>query len=379
MSANPEAIPIFKGQDFFVPMFEVKLSGRALEKDVFRDITQVSYKDSLEEIDSFEITINNWDAEKREFKYIDTDIFDPGKELELWMGYFGKDKLRLMLKGRITALRPSFPAAGQPTLAISGLNLIDKFRGEQGSHAYQRLTDSQIAKEVGKRLGKTVSIDPTAAANEQPHNYVLQDNKYDIIFLMERARRVGYDIFVEEKGQDGRSEEPGLYFGPSENIRRVTYQLSFGKSLIEFKPELTTARQVGEVTVRGWDAVKKKTITHTATRKDLKTKGVGPNGGQAEIEKSFNQRKEIVADRPIHSEDEAKKLAIATLENIAKDMVKGTGSTVGLPDLRAGGIVMLDGMGKRDRFNGRYFVTSTTHAISDGGYTTQFECRREEV
>jgi Bacteriophage probable baseplate hub protein len=376
MSANPTAIPIFEGQDFFVPLFEVKLRGRALEKDVFRDITQVSYQDNIEEVDSFEITINNWDAETCKFKYLDTDLFDPGKELELWMGYFGKEKLRLMIKGQITSLRPSFPAAGQPTLAISGLNVIHKFRTEQVSHAYEKRTDSQIAEEVGQRLGIKVR---TAATNETPHKYVLQDNKYDIIFLMERARRVGYDLFVEEKGQDGKSEEPNLYFGPSDNIRRVTYKLEYGKSLVEFKPELTTARQVGEVTVKGWDAVKKKPITQTAKRSDLKTKGVGAKGKQDAIEKAFSARKEIIADRPIHSEDEAKKLAVATLENIAKDMVKGNGSTVGLPDLRAGGVVELKGMGEGGRFNGRYFIVSTTHSISDSGYTTQFECRREEI
>lgn len=379
MSANTAAIPIFQGQDFFVPMFEVKLRGRALEKDVFRDITQVSYKDNIEEVDSFEITINNWDAETCKFKYLDTDLFDPGKELELWMGYFGKEKLRLMIKGQITSLRPSFPAAGQPTLAISGLNVIHKFRKEQESHAYEKLTDSQIAKEVQKRLGIKIRTDSTAAGKEQPYDYVLQNNKYDIIFLIERARRVGYDLFVEEKGQDGKSEESNLYFGPSDNIRRITYQLEYGKSLIEFKPELTTARQVGEVTVKGWDAAKKKPITQTATRKDIKTKGVGAKGNQDAIEKAFSARKEIIADRPINSEDEAKKLAVATLENIAKDMVKGNGSTVGLPDLRAGGVVELKGMGDGGRFNGRYFVVSTTHSISDGGYTTQFECRREEI
>ena len=376
MSTEPKAIPIFEGQDFFVPLFEVKLRGRALEKDVFRDITQVSYKDNIEEVDSFEITINNWDAETCKFKYLDRDLFDPGKELELWMGYFGKEKLRLMIKGQITSLRPSFPAAGQPTLAISGLNVIHKFRTEQISHAYEQRTDSQIAEEVGQRLGIKVRTAPT---NETPHKYVLQDNKYDIIFLMERARRVGYDLFVEEKGQDGKSEEPNLYFGPSDNIRRVTYKLEYGKSLIEFKPELTTARQVGEVTVKGWDAVKKKPITQTAKRSDLKTKGVGAKGKQDAIEKAFSARKEIIADRPIHSEDEAKKLAIATLENIAKDMVKGNGSIVGLPDLRAGGVVELKGLGESGRFNGRYFIVSTTHSISDSGYTTQFECRREEV
>ena len=374
MSANAEAIPIFKGQDFFVPMFEVKLQSRALEKDVIRDITQVSYKDNIEEIDSFEITINNWDAEKREFKYIDQDIFDPGKELELWMGYFGKEKLRLMIKGRITALRPSFPAAGQPTLAISGLNILDKFRYGQKSQVYERLTDSKIAEQVAGSLGVEIRTNPV---DEKPYEYVLQDNEYDIVFLMERARRVGYDLFVEETGDNGQSQPPKLYFGPSENIRRVTYKLSYGKSLIEFKPELTTARQVGEVTVKGWDAAKKKVISQTATRDDIKTKGVGADGGQTAIEQSFKQRKEIIADRPVNSEDEAKRLAVSTLEKIAKDMVKGSGSTVGLPDLRAGGVVEIEGMGKR--FSGRYFVTSTTHGISDGGYTTQFECRREEV
>lgn len=377
MSANVEAIPIFKGQDFYVPTFEVKLRGRPLGKDIVRDITQVSYRDNIQEIDSFEITINNWDAEKREFKYIDQDLFDPGKEVELWMGYFGKQKLRLMIKGQITSLRPSFPTAGQPTLAISGLNLIHKFRTTQESRAYEDLTDSQIAQQVGTRLGLTVRTDSTAAANEKPYKYVLQDNKYAIIFLMERARRVGYDLFVEETGENGQAGESRLYFGPSDNIRRITYKLSFGKSLIEFRPELTTARQVGQVTVRGWDATAKKAITQTATRSDIKTKGVGSEGGQSAIEQAFNQRQEIVADRPIQSEEEAKRLAVATLENIAKDMVKGNGSTVGLPDLRAGGVVELEGMG--NRFSGRYFVVATTHAISDSGYTTQFECRREEI
>jgi phage protein D len=58
-------------------------------------------------------------------------------------------------------------------------------------------------------------------------------------------------------------------------------------------------------------------------------------------------------------------------------MLMGTGSTVGLPDLRASSVVYLDGLGKR--FSGRYFVTGTTHTIGDSGYTTQFECRREDI
>ena len=31
---------------------------------------QVTYKDNIKEIDSFEMTVNNWDAETRTFKYV---------------------------------------------------------------------------------------------------------------------------------------------------------------------------------------------------------------------------------------------------------------------------------------------------------------------
>ncbi|HKQ04333.1 MAG TPA: hypothetical protein VJ464_04320 [Blastocatellia bacterium] len=373
--SSTEAVPIYGGQDFYVPQFQVKIAGRPPGQDVIRDIQQVSYKDNIQEIDSFEITINNWDAAERAFKYSDSNLFDPGKELELWMGYFGKDSLRLMIRGQITALRPAFPASGSSTLAISGLNVLHKLRTKQESHAYENMTDSQIARLVGSRLG--IKILTGNGAGEEKYKYIFQDNQYDIIFLMERARRIGYELVAEEQGQNGQAAETVLKFAPSLNTRKLTYRLSYGRSLIEFKPDLTTANQVGEVTVRGWDSLNKKKIEYTAKRSEIVTKGVGAEGNQSAIEQSFNQRKEIIATKPIESEAEAKTLAVQTLEKIAKDMVKGSGSTVGLPDLRAGNVVEIDGLGKR--FTGRYFITSTTHAIGDSGYTTQFECRREEI
>jgi uncharacterized protein len=373
--ATQVAVPIYAGQDFYVPSFQVKVAGRPQGQDVVRDILQVSYKDNITEIDSFDITINNWDAQTRAYKYSDSDLFDPGKELELWMGYYGKDKLRLMVRGQITSLHPSFPSGGGSTLAISGLNVLHKLRTKQESHSYESKTDSEIAQEVAERLG--VDIQTDSAPDEKRFDYLFQDNQYDIIFLMERARRIGYDLFVDEQGQNGQAGQPLLRFGRSLQVRQVTYQLTYGRSLIEFKPDLTTANQVSEVTVRGWDAVNKTKIEQTAKRSEIPIKGVGAAGGQAAIEQSFNQRKEIVATKPIESNAEAKTLALRTLEENAKDMVKGSGSTVGLPDLRAGSVVQIDGLGKR--FSGRYFVTSSTHALGDGGYTTQFECRREEL
>jgi phage protein D len=366
------AIPIYQGQDFYVPSFEVKLDGRPPGRDVVRDILTVSYKDNIQDIDSFDITINNWDAQTRSFKYSDSKLFDPGKRLELSMGY--RDSQRTMLKGEITSLRPSFPAGGGSTLTISGLNILHRFRTQQESRTYIGRTDSQIAEEIGQRLH--VEVEAAHAPGEPTFDYLIQDNQYDIVFLMERARQAGYDIFIEER-DSGSGVRTVLAYRPSTTVHRPTYRLSYGKSLIEFQPELTTANQVGKVTVRGWDNANKKAIEYTATREQLATKGVGERGGQAAIDKSVEAKAEIIATKPVGSQAEAQSLALQILEGIAKEMVKANGSVAGLPDIRAGTVLEIDGLG--ERFSGRYFVVASTHAIGDSGYTTQFECRREEL
>jgi phage protein D len=369
-----DTIPIYKNQDFYVPAFEVKVSNRLLDRETIRDILKVTYRDNVDEIDNFELTINNWDAKNYTFKYSDSNLFDPGRTVELRMGYFGREDTRVMLTGEINSLRPSFPAGGQPTLVISGLNVLHTLRRRQESHAYEKMTDNEIAQQIAVRLSVDIETKSFAPGQQERYDFIFQDNQYDILFLLQRAHRIGYNLFVKELPSGG---PPVIYFGPSVNVREVTYELKYGHSLIEFQPELTTANQVGKVTVRGWDNVRKKPITATVSRNDILTQGVGSVGGQERIQKSFQDREEVITNRPVNSEQEARTLARELLERNAKEMVSGSGSVVGLPDLRAGSVIYLTGLG--ERFSGRYFVKSTTHTIGDSGYTTQFQCRREEL
>lgn len=377
MSVTTAPIEIFTGQDFYVPTFQVKLRKRPLPQSVVRDVVQVTYKDSVDEIDSFELTINNWDDEKRTFKYSDSDLFNPGEAIELWMGYHGKDRQRLMLSGEVTSLRLAFPSSGTPTLSVGGLNLMHQLRDKPATHVYKEMTDSKIARVIGGRTNVTIETVASAEREEHKERYLLQDNETDAFFLMKRARLHDYELFVIEDGTNGQAGTPRLYFGPSVHLKRVTYRLSHGRTLIEFQPNLSTADQVGEVTVRGWDPTHKKKIEFTAKRADVASRMFGPCGRLRAIERSIKDRKEIVVDKAPVTEAEARRLAVQQVEDMVKGMLKATGSTVGLPDLRAGNVLEIDGLG--DCFSGRYFVTGTTHSIGDGGYTTQFDCRLEAL
>jgi len=365
--------PYADGNDFYVPYFEVRVGDRPLPKDAVHDVMQVTYKDSLTELDQAQLTITNWDAERRAYKYSDQNLFVPGKQFELWLGYYGETRQRRVLKGEITSMKPTFPAGGAPALTVEALNVLHRFRRKQNSQAYENLTDSEIASRIITRLGARPIVDQGGDAPRYQH--VMQDNQPDILFLLERARRVGYDLFVVEP-EDG-SSQPGIYFGPSSKVKRATTKLEYGKSLVEFSSNLSAALQVSKVTVLGWDNAAKREIRYTAQRSEIQTQGVGEAGDQAAIDAAFRDREEVIADKPVGSLAEAKTVARETLEAIAKEMLVGTGSTVGDPDLRAGGVVLLGGLGKR--FDGRYFLTSTTHTLGDNGYTTQFECRREEL
>jgi phage protein D len=355
------ATPIYPGKDFYVPAFEINPPGQRLPRDVLHDVISVTYTDDITKIDSFQLTVNNWDAATRDFKYSNGSTFLPGKKLELWMGYRGRDPLQRLMTGEITSLQPTFPSSGQPTLAVTALNLLHRFRGKQESVPYYNKTDSQIAQQIGARLNAQMHTQPL---DEQPYPYIIQDNQYDIVFLAERARRIGYELWVEEDQSTGQSV---LHFEPSENLKRVTYQLTWGKSLVEFQPTLTTAQQVAQVTVRAWDRTRKEMITGTAKR---------PGGGKdSDVAGAFSEREEIttvvVADK-----QEAERIARDRLRDITHEMVKGSGSTIGLPDLRAGRRVSIDGLGSR--FDGSYFVTATKHSYSDSGYVTSFDCRRDD-
>ena len=87
-------------------------------------------------------------------------------------------------------------------------------------------------------------------------------------------------------------------------------------------------------------------------------------------------REELVVDEPVATEQEARQRARAIMLDQMKQMVVADGSTVGLPELRAGSRLDIGGLGAR--MSGQYFVSESTHTFSDAGYTTRFKARRED-
>ena len=387
---------------FYAPQFEIRVKGAQIPNDVLRDVVEVTYKDNWKEIDSFELTVNNWDPSTNSFKYVGAEtpeslnqdtsesrrqrLFEPcNKEVEVKMGYVGD--LKVMLTGNFTTMEPNFPSSGAPTLSVRGLNILHQLRRKQYVYAWENKRDSEIAenlatlrdRETGqKRFPLPIEIDDNALSTEPQIDYVAEQNQYDIDFLLARARQRGYVIFIQEADPKVRGSSRRLYFGPSQEgripgLRDVTFKLEWGKSLIDFKPTLTTANQVRSVTVNGWN---RRTGRPIQERASLDDREVTRNRDLFELLQRCDPREEIVVEEPVFTPRQAKDRARAILMDRQKEMVKASATTVGLPDLRAGKLVQIEGLGAR--FSGTYFITETTHTIGGNGYTTRFSARRED-
>jgi uncharacterized protein involved in type VI secretion and phage assembly len=135
---------------------------------------------------------------------------------------------------------------------------------------------------------------------------------------------------------------------------------------------MTLAEQVDEVIVKGWDPEKKAAIVGQAKNGRLYPKIQESRDG-AVWAGTFGNGKLIVVDQPVVSQAEADVLAAARLDELSGAFIEAEGVAFRHPDIKAGQIVALQGLG--DRLSGSYLVTSATHTYTASGLMTTFTVR----
>ena len=374
---NPYKQGDLPGTDFYAPDFMIKVEGKDLKPETLKEILEVKVVMDMENMTSFDFTIANpWHYKDKEvdFKYSDSKLFDLGNLVHAEMGY--ADRRLVMMTGIITKLSPKFPESGPPTIAVSGQDNLVKLRDRKPTKKdvkyHKKKKDWEIAQVIAQRNNLDIKV-PDKDGPEYP--VVVQRNQDDATFLMERAKRIDYDCYITT---DPDTKKDTLYFiKPTDGratSQRVTYKFEWGKNLMSFTPELTAARQVSSVTVKGWDTKNKQTIEATATKDDLAGKKSAGTSGPEVVDKKLNKKEHIVVNWPVQSKEEAKALATSLLRERAYEFLKASGQVIGLPDMRPGDNVEVKGVGKR--FGGQYYITRVEHTIGNNGYTTGFTVRR---
>lgn len=376
------------GRKFLTPAFRIKLEGQDTGRELIADVLEVSFTSDLENIDSFEFVLVDWDPVGLRPRYSSpwdesgtplrlpddgppVPNFEPGSQVSLYMGFLEDGPLPKIMDGEVVSLAPSFPASGVPTCRVRALNAF--LRNMQKTHVEGNYsgTDKVIVETLCREHGIPVRFAALDSEGDPRNDVEVEGSLYDAI--AERANGYGLSITVT-----GTPET--LYLAqPSQSNDAPVAEFLWGRTLVSFTPALSSAGQVSEVVARGGDPSASGTaraIEATRTWSDigLSPTALGP-AGQADIDTGVSGIRQVIKPEGVRNQADAERAAEAKLRELAATLITGSGVSIGLPELRAGVTVTMVGLGAR--FDGTWRLTQATHTIGGSGYTTSFQARKE--
>lgn len=340
-----------------VSTFTVKIDGKAVSDAFMYDLVSIVVDTDVNQPDMVTVTLHD-----DELKWVDDTMLDIGKPIEVSAEAASQGgrsgATGVIFKGEITALEPDFSTAGRSVLLVRGYDRAHRLHRGRHSRSFLNMTDSDIVKKLAQEAGLSTQADAT---NTQ-HEYVFQNNQTNFEFIEARARRIGYQVYVDDKT---------LYFKKGSTARGQGPELIWGETLRGFRPRLTAVNQADEVTVKGWDPKTKQAIEARATKSSGGSEiGAGSDGGQTAKKAFGGTAPAVVATHPVATKNEASAMAQAVYDERNGDFIEAEGDCFGDPRILAGYTMTLSGLGSR--FSGTYFVTSATHVFEDDVYETTF-------
>lgn len=352
-----------KNLNFYAPRFEVEVEGKSILREG-AEVTSVEVVEMLNDSATFTLQINDtFDVNSETFRWLDNPLLKVGKDVEIKMGY--GSNLHTMIIGKIENLNSSLFSNVSPTLRVKGYDLAYRLlKKNSPERSFDNVKYSDIAQELAGEIGLSAVADATAEIHKK---IVKKSDTSYFNFLKELAERIDYEFHVT-----GRT----LNFVAPKEDKDELFALEWGKSLMSFNPTMSMAGVVTEVEVRGWDDKNKKEIIGKAAAGDERTQEKGKKKASAIARESGGDVKKVVF-WPVSSTEEATNLAKARINKASDSFIEGSGTTIGIPELRAGVLIRLDKLGKS--FSGKYRVKEATHRIDTSGYSVEFTAKRNAL
>jgi uncharacterized protein len=365
--------------NYFAPALYVQVNGSRLQANVSMNIETITVTSMPNTLDTFSFTITNTLPEMRwTHDPSDSMLFREGHSVIIFMGYVDED-LQPMIDGEITSISPTFPADGIPTVTIGGNTRMHRLRGTNKTQTYKNTTDAQVVQQIAQANKLDAQVDDS----QIQYDYLIQPNQSDLEFLKQRASRINYEILVQGTKLIFRQkmDQPAIYTLVWAGVQQAFASGPNTLPLKSFAPQLDATAPKSNCQVRGYDVSSKQAFVSNAGPSDQTSMGGSQPGSQpgSQIpQNAYNMdRNEVNVTSPVESQQEGDQRAKACLNRHAMQTVKGTAETIGNPDLRAGQLVQLVGLGPR--FSGEYKIDQATHTIGASGYSTSLNVSRNAI
>lgn len=311
---------------------------------------------------TLELRLTNWAATgegRAELAFDSNSALKLGADLGVYAG--DEATPREIFRGTVAALEMVCNYGVPPELVVLAEDALTAARRARRTQVYTDQSPADVVRAVAGGLGLTPSI----TGLDAPVQTWAQLNETDLGFLRRLLARFDADLQVVGGA---------LQVSPRKDVARGSIELTLYSQLAKVRITADLAQQATAVTLTGWNAKDGRAVKGEASRLANAGPGQGTNGIDW-AQRVFGARSEHLSTPTAGTDDEARAVAEAALDQRTRRFVRAEGTAEGNATLRVGSTVALSGISPQ--FDNRYYVVRACHLFDmKQGYRTEFsaEC-----
>ena len=315
-------------------------------------VMSVAVRSEINRIPTATLQIRDGEASKATFEASNSDLFIPGRKIEIKLGYRSQNDT--VFKGIVIKHGISLRKSGS-VLSVECRDEAVKMTGGTKSRYYVDMKDSDIMEQIIGSHQLANEVTPTKPDLKEVTQYISTD--WD--FLLCRAEANGQVVIVT----DGKvtvttpatGQEPVLTVG-------------FGSTLLELDAEIDARRQSEGIVARSWNATDQEVLEAEAKEPPKSEAGnLTPDKLAAVMGGGAHEMRH--GGRLTQPELQAWADGRLLKERLAK--VRGRAKFQGFAGVAPGKIIEVSGIG--ERFQGKVYVSGVRHQVSNGNWETDVQ------
>jgi len=329
---------------------KILVDGTAISNEI--GVYAITVGKQFNRITTAKIVLLDGNAASREFALSKEDIFVPGNEIEIQLGYHSKTET--VFKGIITkhSLKAKFNSS---FLYVEAKDKAVALSLSRQHHYFFDMKDSEVIEQISSDAGLATDIETTNVKYKE----MVQYNCSNWDFIVSRAEMNAMLVLCD----DGKivAKKPSMN---GASVLTATY----GNNIFEFETGMDARRQYKSIKSHSWNYSDQKIQDSDDGSFSFPDTG---NISADDLAAVFNNEEYAVKHAAFITDDELKQWADSYAMRSMLSKISGKVKVQGLAVVKPGSIITLGGM--NERFNGKVFVTGVQHVFSQTNYITEIQ------
>ena len=311
-------------------------------------LSQITVNKVFNKVASAKLVFIDGSAADRDFPLSNDDLFKPGSEIEIQLGYYGD--VETVFEGIIVKHGIKVKQNGSSVLMIEAKDKAIKLTSARKNAYHIQKTDSEVIEALA---GEST---PNVESTSLTHKQLVQFGATDWDFILTRAE--ANSMLVQTDDGNLIVKKPAT----SESVLTAVY----GVNIFEFEGEMDARKQVLSITSHSWNYSKQDAEDSSEGSSDFIETGnlsSGELGAVLGTEINLSHTGNLTQDQLQIWSDA---YAIRNKMSKAVGRVRIQGNAL----VKPGTTITLEGVG--DRFNGEVFVTGVLHHF-DGSWKSDVQ------